>query len=78
LPVANIFGALIAQIQQEMIKLDIAQLNATGQTTFGPTDAAYIIFLLMSIVGYFTVPSITHYIVHTGQMGARLWRTKLV
>lgn len=77
LPVSNIFGALISQIQQEMIRLDIAQLNATGQTTFGPTDSAYIIFLLMSIVGYFTVPSITHYIVRTGEMGAQLWRTKL-
>jgi conjugative transposon TraJ protein len=76
LPVTNIFGAFIGQIQQEMIKFDISQLNATGQTTFGPTDSAYIIFLLMAIVGYFTVPSITHYIVRTGEMGARLWRTK--
>ena len=77
LPVANIFGSLIAQIQQEMIKLDIAQLSATGQTTFGATDAAYIIFLLMAIVGYFTVPSVTHYIIRSAGMGARLWRTQL-
>jgi len=77
LPVANIFGSLLGQIQQEMIKLDIAQLNGTGQTTFGATDAAYIIFLLMGIVGYFTVPSVTHYIIRTGGAGARLWRTKL-
>jgi conjugative transposon TraJ protein len=77
LPVANIFGSLLSQIQQEMIRLDIAQLNATGQTTFGSTDAAYIIFLLMGIVGYFTVPSVTHYIIRTGGAGARLWRTRL-
>jgi conjugative transposon TraJ protein len=77
LPVANIFGSLIAQVQQEMIKVDIAQLTATGTTSFGATDAAYIIFLLMGIVGYFTVPSITHYIVQTGSMGAKLWRTNL-
>ena len=77
LPVANIFGSLISQVQQEMIKLDIAQLTATGTTSFGATDAAYIIFLLMGIVGYFTVPSITHYIVQTGGMGAKLWRTNL-
>src|SRR5882762_417632 len=72
LPVANIFGSLIAQIQQEMIKLDIAQLNSSGQTSFGPTDSAYIIFLIMSIAGYFTVPSITNYIVNTSGMGAHL------
>lgn len=77
LPVANIFGSLIAQIQQEMIKLDISQLNATGQTTFGVTDAAYLVFLLMGIVGYFTVPSVTHYIIRSAGMGARLWRTSV-
>ena len=77
LPVANIFGSLLSQIQQEMIRLDISQLNATGQTTFGPTDAAYIIFLVMGIVGYFTVPSVTHYIIRAGGIGVRMWRNRL-
>jgi conjugative transposon TraJ protein len=76
LPVANLFGTLIAQVQQAMIQVDIAQVTTTGQTTFGATDAAYLIFLLMGIVGYFTVPSITHFIVRTGGLGAKLWRTK--
>jgi conjugative transposon TraJ protein len=76
LPVANLFGSLIAQVQQEMIKVDIAQLTTSGQSGFGATDAAYLIFLLMGIVGYFTVPSITHLIVRTGGLGAKLWRTK--
>jgi hypothetical protein len=52
--------------------LDIAQLQATGQTTFGSTDAAYIIFLIMAIVGYLTVPSVANYIVNAGSMGAHL------
>ena len=77
LPVANLFGSLIAQIQQEMIKMDINQLGATGQTSFGATDAAYLVFLLMAIVGYFTVPSVTRFIVRTGGLGARLWRGNL-
>lgn len=72
LPIANLFGSLISQIQQEMIRLDIAQLNSTGQTSFGPTDSAYIVFLLLAIVGYFTVPSIANYIVSGGGMGAHL------
>jgi conjugative transposon TraJ protein len=66
LPIANIFGSMIGQIQQEMIKLDIMQLNATGQTTFGSTDAAYIVFLILAIVGYTTVPSIANYVVSAG------------
>ncbi len=66
LPVANLFGSIIGQIQEEMIKLDIKQLQATGQTSFGPTDAGYIIFLVMGIVGYFTVPSVANYIINAG------------
>ena len=77
LPVANIFGSLLNQIQQEMIKLDIAQLGASGQTSFSSTDAAYIIFLIMGIVGYFTVPSVTHYIIKSAGMGAKLWRSAI-
>jgi conjugative transposon TraJ protein len=77
LPVANIFGSLISQVQQEMIKLDIAQLNSSGQTSFGPTDSAYIIFLIMAIAGYFTVPSITNYIVNASGMGSHLAKIQL-
>jgi len=69
LPVANIFGSIIGQIQQEMIKLDIAQVKASGQTVFGPTDTAYLIFLVMAIAGYFTVPGIANYIVRAGSSG---------
>lgn len=69
LPIANIFGSLIAQIQQEMIRLDINQLNSSGHTSFGPTDSAYIIFLIMAIAGYFTVPAIANYIVQAGGTG---------
>jgi conjugative transposon TraJ protein len=78
LPVANIFGSLLNQIQQEMIKLDIAQLGTSGQTSFSSTDAAYIIFLIMGIVGYFTVPSVTQYIIRSAGMGAKLWRSNLI
>ncbi|HVS98104.1 MAG TPA: hypothetical protein VHE54_16525, partial [Puia sp.] len=69
--------SLLAQIQQEMIKLDIAQLGTTGQTTFSATDSAYIIFLIMGIVGYFTVPTVTHYIIRSAGVGARLWQVRL-
>jgi len=64
LPVANIFGSIIGKIQENMIKLDIAQIQGTGETYFGATDTAYLIFLLIGIIGYFSVPSITNHIIH--------------
>jgi len=69
LPVCNIFGSLIGQIQEEMLKIDISQLQASGQTYFGATDTAYLVFLFMGIVGYFTVPSITQHIITVFPLG---------
>ncbi len=66
LPVANIFGAIIGKVQENMLKLDISQLQSTGDTFFSSTDTAYLIFLIIGIIGYFTVPSVANYIVHAG------------
>jgi conjugative transposon TraJ protein len=63
LPVANIFGAIIAKIQENMLRIDLEQIARYGDTFFSSTDTAYLIFLVMGIVGYFTVPSVCNYIV---------------
>lgn len=70
LPVANIFGSIIGKIQEQMIKLDIGQINQSGDTFFSRTDMGYMIFMIIGIVGYFTVPSVANYIVHAGGGGA--------
>lgn len=70
LPIANIFGSIIGQVQQQMIKLDIAQIQSSGDTFFSSTDTAYLIFLCIGIVGYFSVPSVANYVIHAhGQNG---------
>lgn len=70
LPVANIFGSIIGKIQEEMLKLDISQVQEYGDTFFSRTDVAYLVFMIIGIVGYFTVPSVANYIVHAGGGGA--------
>lgn len=70
LPVANIFGAIIGKIQEKMLKVDIGQVQSTGDTFFSSTDVAYLVFLIIGIVGYFTVPSVANYIVNAGGGGA--------
>lgn len=70
LPVANIFGGIIGKIQENMLKLDLSQINQNGDTFFSRTDMAYLVFLIIGIVGYFTVPSVANYIVHAGGGGA--------
>lgn len=70
LPVANIFGSIIGKIQEKMLQLDISQVNDQGDTFFSRTDMAYLVFMIIGIVGYFTVPSVANYIVHAGSGGA--------
>lgn len=70
LPVANIFGSIIGKIQEKMLAMDIAQVNEHGDTFFSRTDMAYLVFMIIGIVGYFTVPSVANYIVHAGGGGA--------
>ena len=74
LPVANIFGSIIGKIQENMLKVDIAQVQDYGDTFFSPTDTAYLIFMIIGIVGYFTVPSVANYIVHAGGGNTLLYK----
>eukprot|EP01035_Chromulina_nebulosa_P006310 gene6310-8528_t len=66
LPVANIFGAIIGKIQENMLKMDIQQVTDYGDTFFSATDTAYLVFMVIGIVGYFTIPSIANHIVNAG------------
>jgi len=56
LPVANIFGAIIAKIQLNMMVLDQNFLSST----------AYMVFMVIAITGYFTVPNVASFIVQPG------------
>lgn len=75
LPVANIFGSIIAKIQENMLKIDIGQIEKYGDTFFSSNDTAYLIFLVIGIVGYFTIPSVANYIVHAGGVNTLLYKT---
>ena len=72
LPVANIFGGIMGKIQENMLKEDLQQIATNGDTFFSTTDTAYLIFMIIGIIGYFTVPSVANYIIHAGGNNALL------
>ena len=78
LPVANIFGSIIGKIQEKMISLDIQQINSAGDTFFSTSDTAYLIFMIIGIIGYFTVPSVANYIVYAGGGNTLLYKVNNV
>jgi conjugative transposon TraJ protein len=56
LPVANIFGGIISTILANMITQD--------QDFY--SSSVYIVFMIIAIVGYFTVPTVASYIIQPG------------
>ncbi|ALM50165.1 conjugal transfer protein TraJ [Flavobacterium psychrophilum] len=75
LPVANIFGGIIGKIQEKMLQIDIDQIGNYGDTFFSRTDMAYMVFMIIGIIGYFTVPSVANYIVHAAGGSALTQKT---
>ncbi|HEX8426429.1 conjugative transposon protein TraJ [Hymenobacter sp.] len=66
LPVANIFGAITAKIEVMMLDRDIHLIQTNGDIE--SADAGYMIFLVIAICGYFTVPSVANWIVAASGM----------
>jgi conjugative transposon TraJ protein len=66
LPVANIFGAIIAKIEVMMLNQDIASIQAGHD--LDKADYGYMIFLVIAVAGYFTVPSVAGWIVSASGM----------
>jgi hypothetical protein len=64
----------MGKIQENMLKVDLQQIADAGVTFFSSTDTAYLIFMVIGIVGYFTVPSVANYIVHAGGGNTLLYK----
>ncbi len=69
LPVADIFSTILAKLQTLILQKDIADMAANPDYIPPGTDVVYITFMLIGIVGYFTIPSVAGWIVQAGGMG---------
>lgn len=69
LPVSDLFSSILARIQILMLKNDIEQLQDPNFIPDG-SSAVYIIFMLIGIVGYFTIPTVSNWIIQAGGMGS--------
>lgn len=68
LPVADLFSAMLAKIQSLIIERDIEML---ADPTFisDTSNTVYVIFMIIGIVGYFTIPTVTGWIIQAGGAG---------
>jgi conjugative transposon TraJ protein len=75
LPIANLFGAMIGKVQTGMLRLDISQIQQGEEGMFSTTDLAYLVFMIVGIIGYFSIPSIANYVVHASGGSAIMSKT---
>ena len=64
LPVSDLFSALLAKLQN-----DIQELQNNPDYSIDNSNSVYIIFMLIGIIGYFTVPTVAGWIVQAGGAG---------
>lgn len=62
LPVSDLFSTVLARIQVLMIQRDIDKLADPSFVPDG-TNTVYIIFMVIAIVGYFTIPTVANWII---------------
>ena len=68
LPVADLFSAMVAKIRTLIIEEDV-QLLADPTYIPDTTNTVYIIFMIIGIVGYFTIPTVTGWVIQAGGAG---------
>jgi conjugative transposon TraJ protein len=68
LPIADMFSSMLAKIQSLIIERDMDML---ADPTYIPdtSNTVYIIFMLIGIVGYFTVPTVAGWVIQAGGAG---------
>lgn len=69
LPVSDLFSTILARIQMLMINQDILAMQDPAYIPDGNTGV-YIVFMIIGIIGYFTIPTVASWIIASGGAGA--------
>lgn len=66
LPVSDLFSTILAKIQILMLRNDIEALQTDPNFSIEASNGVYITFLIIGIVGYFTIPTVAGWIISAG------------
>lgn len=69
LPVSDMFSTILAKIQVLMLQSDIERMQAAPNFSLDSSDGVYIVFMIIGIIGYFTIPTVSGWIIQAGGMG---------
>lgn len=63
LPVSDMFSTVLAKIQVLMLQSDIERMQADPNFSLDSSDGVYIVFMIIGIIGYFTIPTVSGWII---------------
>jgi conjugative transposon TraJ protein len=65
LPIADLFSAILSKIRALMLQQDITLLQDPSYSPDG-ANGMYIIFLIIGIIGYFSIPTVSEWVIQAG------------
>lgn len=71
LPIADLFSAILSKIQELMLVSDIIALQDPAYVPDG-ANAMHIIFLIIGIIGYFSIPTVAEWVIQSGGAGGAM------
>lgn len=69
LPVSDLFSSILAKIQVLMLQNDISELQNNPNFSIEASNGMYMIFMIIGIVGYFSVPTVASWVIQAGGSG---------
>lgn len=70
LPVSDLFSSVLAKIQVLMLQNDISELQNNPNFSIEASNGVYIVFLIIGILGYFTIPTVASWVIQAGGVGS--------
>ena len=70
LPGSDMVSNILAKIQVLMLQSDIERMQADPNFSLDSSDGVYIVFMIIGIIGYFTIPTVAGWIIQAGGMGS--------
>ncbi|MFR9596832.1 MAG: conjugative transposon protein TraJ [Rikenellaceae bacterium] len=70
LPISDLFSTMLARIQTLLLRNDIYEFQNNASYSIEESNGIYIIFMLIGIFGYFTIPTVASWIIQSGGAGA--------
>ena len=61
---------MLAKIQVLMLQNDISELQNNPNFSLEASNGVYIVFLIIGIIGYFTIPTVAGWIIQAGGSGS--------